>query len=188
MHKEQLKRDLASDSVVASCNCLTRSPDIQYHAVGCKYRLTSERDELKRDNDACEGVISFLLEQNKELEAKLTSEISLTKRQHGTIGKCNVKMDELKRRVEELERTLETVESPEIMCDNCGASCGTVMLTASTGDLHVRISSLEAALKVASGALDWYFTYMPSETTAFSIAERTRKSIISRLTGAPKEG
>lgn len=35
---------LQSDSIVASCNCLTKTPEIQHHAIGCKYRLISERD------------------------------------------------------------------------------------------------------------------------------------------------
>lgn len=53
----QLERELAqvtsrlfaddSDSIVAACNCLTKSPDIQYHKKGCKYRLITERDALQ---------------------------------------------------------------------------------------------------------------------------------------------
>ena len=31
------------DSVVASCNCLTKSPEVQHHKKGCKYRLIMER-------------------------------------------------------------------------------------------------------------------------------------------------
>lgn len=38
---------LESDSIVASCNCMTKSPDIQYHKPGCKYRLISERDAAR---------------------------------------------------------------------------------------------------------------------------------------------
>lgn len=37
-----------SDSTVGACNCLTKSPDIQYHKKGCKYRLIVERDEARR--------------------------------------------------------------------------------------------------------------------------------------------
>lgn len=35
---------LESDSIVASCNCLVKSNDIQFHKKGCKYRLIEERD------------------------------------------------------------------------------------------------------------------------------------------------
>jgi len=45
-----LKNDvskLESDSFVGSCTCLTKTPDIQYHKPGCKYRLICERDEAR---------------------------------------------------------------------------------------------------------------------------------------------
>ena len=35
-----------SDSIVASCNCNTKTPEVKYHAKGCKYRLISERNML----------------------------------------------------------------------------------------------------------------------------------------------
>ena len=35
-----------SDSIVASCNCNTKTPEVKYHAKGCKYRLISERNIL----------------------------------------------------------------------------------------------------------------------------------------------
>lgn len=37
-----------SDSVLGSCNCDTKTPEIQFHKAGCKYRLISERDELRK--------------------------------------------------------------------------------------------------------------------------------------------
>lgn len=39
-------RELDSDSPVASCNCMTKTPEVKFHKVGCKYRLIMERDEL----------------------------------------------------------------------------------------------------------------------------------------------
>lgn len=39
-------KSVQSDSVVASCNCMTKTPKVKYHAKGCKYRLICERDEL----------------------------------------------------------------------------------------------------------------------------------------------
>jgi hypothetical protein len=38
---------LESDSIVASCNCDTKTPEIQHHKPGCKYRLIVERDEAR---------------------------------------------------------------------------------------------------------------------------------------------
>lgn len=43
MHQSSLE----SDSIVASCDCLTKTNEIEYHKPGCKYRLISERDALK---------------------------------------------------------------------------------------------------------------------------------------------
>jgi hypothetical protein len=40
------EQNIESDSIVASCNCVTKSPDIQFHKKGCKYRLIVERDSL----------------------------------------------------------------------------------------------------------------------------------------------
>ncbi len=37
-------RDVEDASLVASCNCLVKSPEVRYHKPGCKYRLISERD------------------------------------------------------------------------------------------------------------------------------------------------
>lgn len=45
-----LKHDaqrLESDSIVGSCDCLTKTPEIRYHKPGCKYRILSERDEAR---------------------------------------------------------------------------------------------------------------------------------------------
>ena len=45
-----LKHDasrLESDSIVGSCDCLTKTPEVKYHKPGCKYRLISERDEAR---------------------------------------------------------------------------------------------------------------------------------------------
>jgi chromosome segregation ATPase len=41
------ERDLESDSIVASCGCLTKTNEVKYHKPGCKYRLVSERDEAR---------------------------------------------------------------------------------------------------------------------------------------------
>jgi len=48
---------LSSDSIVGSCNCLTKSPDHTFHRPGCKYRLICERDEARRvAEEACKFV------------------------------------------------------------------------------------------------------------------------------------
>lgn len=36
-----------TDSIVASCDCGTKTPDIAYHKPGCRYRLIRERDEAR---------------------------------------------------------------------------------------------------------------------------------------------
>jgi hypothetical protein len=99
--------------------------------------------------------MSDLPSLSPEEQRRITQLQALIDRHSGAVAKeCFEELrklyenDRLKRRVEELERATETVESSEITCDHCGASCGTIMLTANTGHLHARISSLEAALKV----------------------------------------
>jgi hypothetical protein len=42
---------LESDSLVASCDCLTKTHEVKYHKPGCKYRLISERDEARESKD-----------------------------------------------------------------------------------------------------------------------------------------
>jgi len=44
------ERDAAddSDSPGGHCTCLTKTPDIQHHKRGCKYRLIIERDDYHR--------------------------------------------------------------------------------------------------------------------------------------------
>lgn len=52
-------QSVQSDSIVASCNCLTKTPDAKHHAKGCKYRLICERDEAISN---CEKLIHAFLE------------------------------------------------------------------------------------------------------------------------------
>jgi len=43
-----MNRGLDDDSIVGSCQCMTKTPEIQHHKPGCKYRLICERDECRR--------------------------------------------------------------------------------------------------------------------------------------------
>lgn len=43
-------RDLESDSIVASCSCMTKTNEAHYHKPGCKYRLITERDEAREES------------------------------------------------------------------------------------------------------------------------------------------
>jgi len=40
-------QQLESDSIVGSCDCLTKTPEVKHHKPGCKYRLISERDAAR---------------------------------------------------------------------------------------------------------------------------------------------
>lgn len=44
---EEIDVDIDSDSIIGSCNCLTKTNNIQYHKPGCKYRLIVERNEAR---------------------------------------------------------------------------------------------------------------------------------------------
>jgi hypothetical protein len=35
--------------IVASCNCMTKTPEVAYHSEGCRYRLVCERLEEVRE-------------------------------------------------------------------------------------------------------------------------------------------
>ncbi len=69
--------DLANDSIVAACNCSTKTPEVQYHKPGCKYRLIMERDtatarvaELETENAALLGVVKDCVSIIDELHAE----------------------------------------------------------------------------------------------------------------------
>jgi hypothetical protein len=44
-----LMRDIESDSIVASCECMTKTNEVRLHKPGCKYRLISERDDARAE-------------------------------------------------------------------------------------------------------------------------------------------
>lgn len=60
-----------SDSIVASCDCLTKSPNYLIHRTGCKYRLICERDEAREHRDAARKIAKqaceLLAENNFEV-------------------------------------------------------------------------------------------------------------------------
>lgn len=43
-------QSLESDSEVASCSCLCKTPEIKHHKPGCKYRLVIQRNEAREEN------------------------------------------------------------------------------------------------------------------------------------------
>lgn len=49
-----------SDSPVAACNCLIKTPDPQFHRAGCRYRLITERDEARERIAELEGLADAL--------------------------------------------------------------------------------------------------------------------------------
>lgn len=62
---------IGSDSIVASCNCLQKSPNYLVHRHGCKYRLICERDEAREQRDAARKIAKqaceLLAENNFEV-------------------------------------------------------------------------------------------------------------------------
>jgi len=43
-----MSNQIDSDSIVGSCNCMTKTNKATHHAKGCKYRLITERDEVRQ--------------------------------------------------------------------------------------------------------------------------------------------
>jgi chromosome segregation ATPase len=56
-----------SDSIIAACNCDTKTNEIKHHKKGCKYRLICERDGFK-------STLTELLEVAERLETFGTNE------------------------------------------------------------------------------------------------------------------
>lgn len=71
-----LKHDatrLESDSIVGSCDCDTKTPEVKYHKPGCKYRLISERDEAREElcwYDKLQAMREALKEAHTALKAE----------------------------------------------------------------------------------------------------------------------
>lgn len=61
--REKMFRDLESDSIVGACTCLTKTPTVQHHKPGCKYRLIMERDRLLVAAKNAAGTILGLVDQ-----------------------------------------------------------------------------------------------------------------------------
>lgn len=49
--------DLDDDSIIASCDCLTKTPAIEHHKKGCKYRLIVERDNARLEIKRLRGAL-----------------------------------------------------------------------------------------------------------------------------------
>ncbi len=49
MIRDHENKALESDSIIASCGCLTKTDEVRFHKPGCKYRLISERDAARRE-------------------------------------------------------------------------------------------------------------------------------------------
>ena len=62
LNAKLVERMLASDddSHVGACDCLCKTPDIQFHRKGCRYRLISERNEAIARADKAEARIHEL--------------------------------------------------------------------------------------------------------------------------------
>jgi len=66
------------DSLIGSCNCLTKTPEVKYHKKGCKYRLIvernearAERDELRKELNMSNSDAQSLCDRYKETREKL---------------------------------------------------------------------------------------------------------------------
>lgn len=67
-------KNLDSDLIIASCDCLTKTPEIKFHAKGCKYRLIMERDNAIDDTNTLRDLRNSALKERNELESALISQ------------------------------------------------------------------------------------------------------------------
>lgn len=58
--------------LIGSCDCLTKTPEVQHHKPGCKYRLISERDAAIAERDEAR---TSVMENNTLLDA-LTKKVA----------------------------------------------------------------------------------------------------------------
>lgn len=55
-------RNIDNDGIIGSCNCLTKTPLIEHHKKGCKYRLISERDQLQAEVQWLRSALEFFVQ------------------------------------------------------------------------------------------------------------------------------
>jgi hypothetical protein len=68
--------EIASDSIVAACNCMTKAPTPSHHEPGCKNRLIVERDEARAE-------VAKLKAEVERLEAWKASALALEREWDG---------------------------------------------------------------------------------------------------------
>lgn len=57
---------------MGACNCGTKTPEVVYHAPGCKYRLICERDDARELAEAIKVELNArLMERTQGLLTKL---------------------------------------------------------------------------------------------------------------------
>lgn len=95
------KRDqmqLESDSIVASCGCLTKTNEVKYHKPGCKYRLICERDEARH---------ALAAQSQAEVERKHEEMCNL----QNQVDNFDVNWEQQKLIIDDLRARLTTAES-----------------------------------------------------------------------------
>lgn len=119
MMREHHLKSLESDSEFGSCDCDTKTPDIQYHKAGCKYRLIVQRDSLKADSER-------LTRTHEEAVRRLALRGEIYDH-----AKVSAERDSLQRRVDSLETALrpfallsecflEWKDNPQIVAESHG--------------------------------------------------------------------
>jgi hypothetical protein len=96
-YRSNLMSDADSDSVVGSCNCLTKTNEVRFHKSGCKYRLISERDDLLARLADANRALQFSESARKEWADKAISNPARA-------GAVETECEDLRRTVKELQR------------------------------------------------------------------------------------
>lgn len=71
MERRHFTESLESDSIVGSCQCDIKTPEIQHHKPGCKYRLISERDVTRHNLELLQERMAEVTQENQALQARV---------------------------------------------------------------------------------------------------------------------
>jgi hypothetical protein len=99
-------RGLESDSIVAACNCLTKTPEVEHHKPGCKYRLIMERDMAREEAKSLGQVLDNAVVALKESKETLLSTEKARANWQKVANERGEKLDQLTIALEEAREVL----------------------------------------------------------------------------------
>jgi hypothetical protein len=101
-----ITRNLGSDSIAGSCNCMTKSNEVEAHQRGCKYRLIMERDMAREEAKFLGQVLDSALVALQESKETLLSTEKARANWQKVANERGEKLDQLTIALEEAREVL----------------------------------------------------------------------------------